>query len=343
MKLRTRMSETPCASSLVRGADSAAYQNKKKLVKVFLKGSKEAKEKLQKDHPDMHSKIREIWDLQSRHLFPGVPSKYVLYLRCRYEKNCIHPRCKQGCSEVEATWYPGGPPLSFLPLPAVDPERPYGSGDCSQFKCVCSGHYMKPEQLRVAFRSGTNIASKPPSNVLLSKMTKLKYEMPDENGILELSKELILYPEDTRMWCEHLWQVHRNRVNGAKKKASAKQKSKDKAKGKSHPKSKSHISEMDKCLQCSQEYLPGNVQADDDGAIDWIFRDGCNKWCHALCSGVTDIHESVDWLCLACSDNWVECWLLFFFTNSTKADHFALKFWNSLLQIAVKKYTRSEF
>lgn len=52
---------------------------------------------------------------------------------------------------------------------------------------------------------------------------------------------------------------------------------------------------------------PGNAQSDDDGAIDWICCDGCNKWCHALCTGVCDIHESDDWLCLACSDSWVEC------------------------------------
>ena len=283
----SRVDGTPCASTeinLFRGADSAAYQNENKLVKVLLKGSKEAKEKLQKDHPDMHGKISAVLDLQSRHLFPGVPSKYVLYLRCCYEKNCIHPRCKQGRPEVEATWYPGGPPLSFLPLPAVDPERSYGSSDCSQCKGVCSGHYLKPEQLREAFRSGTYIASKPPSIVLLSKMTKLKYEMPDENGILELAKEVLLSPEDTRMWCEHLSQVHHNRVNGAKKKASAKQKSKAKAKGKLHPKCKSQSSEVDKCLQCGQEDPPGNVQADDDGAIDWICCDGCNKWCRTLCS-----------------------------------------------------------
>ena len=59
---------------------------------------------------------------------------------------------------------------------------------------------------------------------------------------------------------------------------------------------------MDKCLQCGQENPLGTVES-DDGAIDWICCDGCNKWCHALCSGISDIHLSGDWLCLACSDN----------------------------------------
>ena len=46
---------------------------------------------------------------------------------------------------------------------------------------------------------------------------------------------------------------------------------------------------MDKCLQCGQEDPLGTVES-DDGAIDWICCDGCNKWCHALCSGISDIH-----------------------------------------------------
>ena len=43
----------PLKINLFCVADSATYQNEIKLVKLFLKGSKEAKEKIQKDHPDM--------------------------------------------------------------------------------------------------------------------------------------------------------------------------------------------------------------------------------------------------------------------------------------------------
>lgn len=305
----SRVDGAPCASTeihLFRGADSAAYQNENKLVKVLLKGSKEAKQQLQKDHPEMYRKISEILDLKRRHMRPGVPTKYIFYLYCCYEKDCIHPRCKQGRPEVEATWYSGGPPLSFLPLPEVDPKRPFGSSDCSQCKGVCTGHYLKPEPLRESFDSGTYITSKPPSEVLLSTMKNLKYEIPDETGILELSREVLLSPEDTRMWCEHLCQVHRNRVSGAKKKAMTKEKSRAKNSRKSNPKRKSRSSEKDKCLHCGQEDPPGTFQAEDDGdVIDWICCDGCNEWCHALCSGISDISESDDWLCISCSDHWV--------------------------------------
>ena len=86
-----------------------------------------------------------------------------------------------------------------------------------------------------------------------------------------------------------------------------KKKSKAKTKGKSNPKLKSQSSETAKGLQCGQEDPQGTVQSDDDGPIDWTCCDGCNKWCHAMCSGISDVHESDDWLRLACSDNWVEC------------------------------------
>lgn len=305
----SRVDGAPCATTeihLFRGAESEAYQNENKLVKVFLKGSKAAKQELQKNNPEMYMKISEILDLKRRHLCTGAPTKYVFYLYCCYEKDCIHPCCKQGRPEVEPTWYTGGPPLSFLPLPMVDPERPFGSSDCSQCKGVCTGHYLKPEQLRKAFASGTYIAPKPPSEVLLSAMKNLKYEIPHENGILELSREVLLSPEETRMWCEHLCQVHRNRVSGAKKKATAKEKPGAKTSQKSNQKRKSRSIEKDTCLQCGQEDPPGTFQTEDDGdVVDWICCDGCNKWCHAFCSGMPDISESDDWLCLACSDNWV--------------------------------------
>ena len=50
-------------------------------------------------------------------------------------------------------------------------------------------------------------------------MKKLQYEIPDEEHILEISKKVLLLPEETNMWCAHLGQVHEDRVSGAKKKS----------------------------------------------------------------------------------------------------------------------------
>jgi hypothetical protein len=95
----------------------------------------------------MFSKFEETWALRERHMMKNVPVKYIFYLRCCYKEDCIHPDCQAGRPEKEVTWYPGGPPIDFLPLPLADPERPY-NGICEVCtKEPCSGHYMKYEKL----------------------------------------------------------------------------------------------------------------------------------------------------------------------------------------------------
>ena len=122
----------------------------------------------------------------------------------------------------------------------------------------------------------------------------------------ELFQEVLLPAEDTRIWCEHLCQVHCKRISGEKKKAMAKEKLEDKTSLTSSPKRKSRSSEKAKCLQSGQGDPPGTVQAEDDGSgTEWICCDGCNEWCHALRNGISDISERDDWLCLTCSEQWV--------------------------------------
>ena len=54
----------------------------------------------------------------------GLPSNYIFMLLPWFEVDCPHPVCAKGKPAEEPTWYPGGPPLSLLPLPIPDPERP---------------------------------------------------------------------------------------------------------------------------------------------------------------------------------------------------------------------------
>ncbi len=125
------------------------------MVKIYLKGNKKEKENLETDHPEMYKKITKIIDLQRRHMVKDVPTKYVFYLRCCYQKECIHPCCEQGPPEVELKWYLGGLPLSFVPLPSPDPNRPFGQDSCSQRKSACSGHYLKSKPLQMVFLNNT--------------------------------------------------------------------------------------------------------------------------------------------------------------------------------------------
>lgn len=286
-----RVDGAPCASTenhVFRGADSEEYQKENTFVKMYLKGTVEAKEQFKKEHPEMYERINQILKLQARHHCHDVPTKYIFYLRCCYDQGCIHPRCKQGRPEAELTWYPGGPLLSFVPLPSPDPARPFGQDACPQCKSGCSGHYLKPEPLKQAFISGTYKGVKPPSEVLLSTMKKLKYEIPNEEHILEISKKVLLSPEETRMWCVHLRQVHENRVRGAKKRATnaaSKKKASKKVGSKTNPKASPNrqleSNETEVCLECDQQDPPGTLDDSGDVEVLWICCDGCNKWCHA--------------------------------------------------------------
>lgn len=78
------------------------------------------------------------------------------------------------------------------------------------------------------------------------------------------------------MWCEHLCQVHRKWVSGAKKNAEAKKKTNTKTRCKGKPNSKrrspsnkkSNKKDTCTCLQCGQEDPPeAETSEDDDGII----------------------------------------------------------------------------
>ena len=60
------------------------------------------------------------------------------------------------------------------------------------------------------------------------------------------------------------------------------------------------------CIECGKADPP---RAIDDKLKDvtWVCCDGCNNWCHAVCSGIsnpTDIPMLENWLCFACDKNW---------------------------------------
>ena len=121
----SRVNKSPCASTqihLYKGTDSSTYQEWREMIKLYLKGKPADKEKLKNEYPDNCKWINEVWMLRDRHLVTGTPSKYVFHLFLCYQPDCIHPLCKLG-KPAEETWYDGGPPLSFTPLPAADPNR----------------------------------------------------------------------------------------------------------------------------------------------------------------------------------------------------------------------------
>lgn len=175
-----RVDGAPCASTqihLIKGADSTSRQEENDLLKIFLKGKKDEKKELERNNPSMYSRFQKIWQLREKHLHKKLPAKYIFYLTCCYDKTCIHEICKKGQPEKELTWYPNGPPISYLPIPLPDPDRPFGSISCTDCKDICVGHYLKPAAL---FESSdknkplTEDNCQPPSNVIMSVFKNYK-------------------------------------------------------------------------------------------------------------------------------------------------------------------------
>ena len=142
------MDKAPCAGTeihLYRGADSTSYQRENDLVLTYFKGHEEAKKRLRKDHPDEFNRIKRILDLRKRHMRKDVPIKYIFCLSCCYEHGCIHPLCQDGAPSQDNKWYPNGPPLSFIPVPAPDPKECNGQSDCED----CKGLFRTLLEIRV--------------------------------------------------------------------------------------------------------------------------------------------------------------------------------------------------
>lgn len=63
--------------------------------------------------------ILSVWEVRNCHMVTGLPS-YIFLLLCCFRSGCKHPRCLEGKQPTTPdTWYPNGPPLSYLPLPKL--------------------------------------------------------------------------------------------------------------------------------------------------------------------------------------------------------------------------------
>ena len=74
--------------------------------------------------PELYAYFELIWSITKRHMVPNLPSQFVFYLICCFEKTCPHPVCQKGPPAAPYRWYPNGPLITELPLPIPDPERP---------------------------------------------------------------------------------------------------------------------------------------------------------------------------------------------------------------------------
>ena len=87
------------------------------------------------------------------------------------------------------------------PLPVVDPERPWGSSDCSTCKGMCFGHY-KTKLINVQDKRALQETDKPPSAHLKALFSEVKGNL-SEAIIKNTSKTVLLPPEECKLWLTH--------------------------------------------------------------------------------------------------------------------------------------------
>ena len=320
-----RVDGAPCAGThinLFKGADSSSERYESELLKVFLKGGKEAKERLKAEHPAIYEKFERVWTLRENHLVDReLPQKYVFFLACCYQPGCIHPMCSKESQDSEQVWYPGGPHLKYVPIPTPDPDRPYGDQECQDCEGVCCGHYLKPDKLWQHANSGEKLGKpQPPSEVILAVYREHKC-VPSEAIIQQVARNVLLPSEEVKFWFVHLHQTHENRRKGAQKAAQTRReksqnqtnrgkrsrKEKEKINKRKQRKTSRNASDEDDddenvlCVVCD---LHDPLQNTTDEMVSWVQCDGCLSWCHIGCTQLEENNVPDRWLCMRCSEVW---------------------------------------
>ena len=280
----------PCFGTqihLVKGATdnvSDMYQERRPRLLTFLRGSKKEIKRLQQSHPDDYSYFSKIWKVRERHMVVELPTNYLFMLLPCYQAECSHPQCQKGKPAIEAKWYPGGPPLSFLPLPIKDLKQPWG-GSCDKCTGVCSGHYLKPEEHINWIREyGTDACEKVPPRAKIEQFVKTGDKVVQED-IDELSKLNLLSREDTEICVEHFVSIFERRKRNNEKRRKNKQRA------------DSETEKQDVYCICRKE---------EEGLM--IQCDGCEEWFHSICVYVTqeEADEMEEYICALCLEDVVE-------------------------------------
>ena len=150
----------------------------------------------------------------------GLPPQYIFMLLCCYKPDCPHPVCQQGKPLAPLMWYPGGPSITKLPLPRVDPDRLWG-GECQSCTGTCYGHYVSDlVDVTCTDKTALSLTSPPPSSILKKEFSRAQGRIDSEEFIRDAAKQSLLAPSDTKIWIQHLNTVLRNRKRGAAKAAA---------------------------------------------------------------------------------------------------------------------------
>lgn len=82
---------------MFKGADSGDNQKLRTDLLIYLKGTKQEKEKLKEEEPEKWASIEEVWSIRNRHMKTGLPSQYI---KCCLSNSCSHPICSSHNTDV---------------------------------------------------------------------------------------------------------------------------------------------------------------------------------------------------------------------------------------------------
>ena len=72
-----RVNHCPCGEGIIHLFKGSQVENEKH---NFLKGSKEAKERLKCNDPDIYATFKLVWDVRSWYIMDGLPKQYIFLL-----------------------------------------------------------------------------------------------------------------------------------------------------------------------------------------------------------------------------------------------------------------------
>ena len=171
------------------------------------------------------------------------------------------------------------PPITYLPVPVPDKDRPWGQScdSCS----ACCGHYLDP---RKALNCPTSMVSCPPSSVILKFFNTLKGARPSQQMLESISRQVLLPCAEVQMWLDHLSTVQQNRKRGTAKAAETRRKRKGEQAelaGQIPLSSNTSPNESYKCEVCGEEYEDETLEEEL-----WIECSSCKLWFHVDCVGI---------------------------------------------------------
>ena len=138
-------------------------------------------------------------------------------------------------------------------------------------------------------QSALKSSAPPPSQVLKNDFSKLVAYPPTETFMQEEAKKVLLTPDDTKIWMDHLHTVILNRKRGAAKAAATRRAKRSLLA--SEPVTYN-------CGGCGKPYVEETEEVEF-----WIYCDLCDKWCCGGCEDLQAPPQSDTYVCKRCCNN----------------------------------------